>query len=88
MVTQTSSWTDLRLAERAIIGEQKGWTSFDFSTGLETGAWSMQVYFQNLTDERASLYRYAQCAESVCGGQTYIVPNQPRTIGFRLGREF
>jgi outer membrane receptor protein involved in Fe transport len=88
MVTQTSSWTDLRLAERAIIGEQKGWTSFDFSTGLETGAWSMEVYFQNLTDERASLYRYAQCAESVCGGQTYIVPNQPRTIGFRLGREF
>ncbi len=88
LVTQTSSWTDLRLIERAIIGEQEGWSSFDFSTGLETGAWSMELYFQNLTDERASLYRYAQCAEAVCGAKTYIVPNQPSTVGFKLGRKF
>jgi outer membrane receptor protein involved in Fe transport len=88
LVTQTSSWTDLRLIERAIIGEQEGWSSFDFSTGLETGAWSMELYFQNLTDERASLYRYAQCAEAVCGAKTYSVPIQPRTLGLSFGQKF
>ncbi|HRD27089.1 MAG TPA: TonB-dependent receptor [Caulobacter sp.] len=88
MVTQTSSWTDLRLVERAIIGKQDGWSAFDFTAGVERDAWSAEFFVQNLTDERASLYRYAQCAESVCGGAVYTVPNQPRTLGLRLGRKF
>lgn len=88
MVSQTSSWTDLRLVERAIIGKQDGWSAFDFTAGVERDAWSAEFFVQNLTDERASLYRYAQCAESVCGGAVYTVPNQPRTLGLRLGRKF
>ncbi|MFA7262409.1 MAG: TonB-dependent receptor [Caulobacter sp.] len=88
MVTQTSSWTDLRLVERAIIGEQEGWTAFDMTAGVENDAWSAEFFVQNLTDERASLYRYAQCAEAVCGGAVYSVPNQPRTLGLRFGRKF
>ena len=88
MVTQTSSWTDLRLVERAIIGKQDGWSAFDFVAGVERDAWSAEFFVQNLTDERASLYRYAQCAEAVCGGAVYTVPNQPRTLGLRLGRKF
>ena len=89
MVTQTSSWTDLRLIERAIIGKQDGWSSFDLTGGVEQGDWSAELFVQNLTDERASLYRYAQCVETVCGGGgTYTVPNQPRTVGLRLGRKF
>lgn len=88
MVTQTSSWTDLRLVERAIIGEQDGWSAFDFTAGVQNDVWKAEFFAQNLTDERADLYRYAQCAESVCGGAVYSVPNQPRTIGLRLGRKF
>ncbi|MFZ5670731.1 MAG: TonB-dependent receptor [Pseudomonadota bacterium] len=88
VVTQTSNWTDLRLVERAIIGEQEGWTAFDFTFGVDRDDWSAEFFAKNLTDERASLYRYAQCAESVCGASTYVVPNQPRTIGIRLGRRF
>jgi iron complex outermembrane receptor protein len=88
VVTQTSSWTDLRLVERAIIGKQDGWSAFDFTAGIANEDWSAEFFVQNATDERASLYRYAQCAEAVCGGGTYSVPNQPRTLGLRLGRKF
>ena len=88
MVTQTSSWTDLRLVERAIIGKQDGWSAFDFTAGVERDVWTAEFFVQNLTDERASLYRYAQCAEAVCGGAVYTVPNQPRTLGLRFGRKF
>ena len=88
MVTQSSSWADLRLIERSILGKQDGWSSFDFTAGVQSDAWSAEFYVQNLTDERASLTRYTQCPETVCGGAVYTVPNQPRTIGLRLGRTF
>lgn len=87
-VGQTSNWTDLRLKERAIIGKQKGWQTVDISTGFDKDGLSMSVYMKNVFDKRASLNRYAECAESVCGAQTYIVPNQPRMIGIRLGKQF
>jgi outer membrane receptor protein involved in Fe transport len=87
-VHQTGSWTDLRLDERGIIGRQSGYTLVDVSGGFTQDDWSMSVYVKNITDKRASLNRYAECAESVCGAQTYIVPNQPRTIGLKVGRKF
>ncbi len=87
-VHQTGSWTDLRLDERGIIGRQSGYTLLDVSTGVVRADWSMSLYVKNLTDKRASLNRYAECAESVCGAQTYIVPNQPRTVGVKVGRKF
>ncbi|MFZ4605522.1 MAG: TonB-dependent receptor [Caulobacter sp.] len=87
-VTQTSSWADLRTAERNILGEQPGWSSFDLTAGVERSDWTMELFVQNLTDERASLYRYTQCKEAVCRDAVYTVPNQPRTVGLRLGRKF
>jgi iron complex outermembrane receptor protein len=62
----------------------------DWSTcraGVTRDDWSMSVYIKNIFDKRASLNRYAECAESVCGAQTYITPNQPR-MGDRLGKKF
>ena len=41
-----------------------------------------------VTDEAGELFRYAQCAETVCGEQTYTVRTQPRTIGVRFSQEF
>ncbi|MDB5469540.1 MAG: TonB-dependent receptor [Caulobacter sp.] len=87
-VGQSSSYADLRLAERDILGKQDAWQTFDFAIGLKPGDWNLQVYFNNLFDERASLFRSAQCAEAVCGGATYITPNQPRTVGIKVGRKF
>ena len=87
-VGQTSNWTDLRIVERTIIGKQKGWETVDVSGGIDKDGLSLSVYMKNVFDKRASLNRYAECAESVCGTQYYIVPNQPRTIGVRLGKTF
>jgi len=87
-VGQSSSYSDLRIAERAILGDQDGWQTFDFALGLKPGDWNLQVYFNNLFDERAVLSRSTQCAESVCGGAVYVTTNQPRTIGLKVGRKF
>ena len=47
-----------------------------------------QAYVTNLFDEDAQLSRFAQCAEAVCGAETYFIPTQPRTIGLKFGRRF
>lgn len=88
VMNQSGSWADLRLAERGYLGRQEGWTMVDFSTGVERGDWNAELFVVNATDERANYTRYAECAEAVCGGATYIVPAKPRTIGIKLGRRF
>jgi iron complex outermembrane recepter protein len=87
-VGQTSNWTDLRLKERGRIGQQKGYVVTDFSAGIDKDGVSLSIYLKNAFDRRASLNRYAECAVSVCGTQYYIVPNQPRTIGVKVGKKF
>ena len=87
-VSQSGSWTDLRILERGIVGRQDGYTTADFSAGLERNGWSISAYLKNATDERASLNRSVQCPETVCGAKPYIVPNQPRTLGIKFGQKF
>jgi outer membrane receptor protein involved in Fe transport len=88
LVFQSSAWTDLRLVERAIIGKQPSYATFDLTGGIESGAWSIDAFLLNAFDERGNLYRYAECAEAVCGAQTYVVPTRPRTFGVKIGRKF
>ena len=82
------TWTDLRLVERAIIGRQPEYTTFDFTFGIENDDWTATLFVDNLGDERGQVYRFASCAEVVCGATTYVVPIRPRTFGLRLGRRF
>lgn len=88
MVYVGEAWTDLRLFERAIIGKQPDYTTFDFTFGVEQDDWTATLFLNNAFDERGQVYRFAQCAESVCGANTYVVPIRPRTIGVRVGRRF
>ncbi|MBX7250210.1 MAG: TonB-dependent receptor [Caulobacteraceae bacterium] len=82
------TWTDLRTYERSIIGQQPDYWTADFTAGVDRGEWTLELFLKNAFDERANVYRYAECAEAVCGAQTYIVPVRPRTFGIRLGRTF
>ncbi len=88
MVYQTSAPADLRTEPAAILGDIPSFTLVDFSAGLDSGIWSLEAYVKNAFDEEAQLSRFAQCAETVCGGVTYFIPTQPRTIGVRVGRRF
>ena len=81
-------WADLRVLERGIIGELDSYTTADFSAGMGNGTYNVELFVNNATDERAEITRFAQCAEAVCGEQTYIVTNLPRTIGLRFGQKF
>ncbi len=102
LVYQSSSWPDLRIDAanpvsgplsmpvpiRSVLGLQKAYTTVDFSAGIETDQWSVDLSILNAFDERAQLYRFAECVVQVCGGEPYIASNTPRTFGLRFGMKF
>ena len=81
-------WADLRTVERAIIGQLDAYSIVDFTAGIDNGTYSFELFIGNAFDERAEITRFAQCAEAICGAQTYVVTNPPRTFGVRFGQKF
>jgi outer membrane receptor protein involved in Fe transport len=96
--------SDLRTVENGLVGNLPAYTTMDVSAGISHNSWSVDVYINNLFDERGQLFKYTECAESICAahydpatgygspqypnGQTYTVNTQPRTIGIRFSQEF
>jgi outer membrane receptor protein involved in Fe transport len=80
--------TDLRDAEDTLLGDLDGYTLFDLSGGVVRGDWKFDVFVKNVFDERTELTKFAECATLVCGNQPYIVSTPPRTVGFRISKDF
>lgn len=80
--------SDLRLIEREILGQLDSYSIFDLTAGVDNGTYSFELFVGNVFDERGELSRFAQCAEQICGFQTYVVTTPPRTIGLRFGQKF
>ena len=80
-------------SESDLLGTQSSYTIADFSFGVKKDQWELELSVKNAFDERASLYRYAECATSVCadpsiGGIVYSIVNQPRTVGLKFSQKF
>ncbi|MGH8177501.1 MAG: TonB-dependent receptor domain-containing protein, partial [Steroidobacter sp.] len=80
--------SDLRLVERDILGDLDSYNVADFSAGMGNGTYNVELFVSNAFDERAEIGKFALCAEAVCGPQTYIVTNLPRSFGVRFGQKF
>jgi outer membrane receptor protein involved in Fe transport len=85
---QTEVTPSLRTADNAILGTQGSFTTADFTAGLTSDTWNVEIFALNAFDERGEILRYTNCNTAVCGNQVYIVPIRPRTIGLRFGQKF
>ncbi|MDZ7627856.1 MAG: TonB-dependent receptor [Parvularculaceae bacterium] len=93
---QTSSPSNLLVADQAIIGDQEGFVIVDFSFGLRGEAWQLVGYINNAFDERPDQFSFVACAIGTCGqngpgGLTNGINQgtaQPRTFGIRFGQDF
>lgn len=83
-----SSWSDLQRGDRDKLGKQDAYTILDLSGGISWDNYSLDLFISNATDERAELFKFAQCATDVCGVNPYTVTNPPRTIGLRFSQKF
>ena len=90
--------SDLRIVERDILGNLPAYSLLDLSAGIAKDSWSLDLFIDNVFDKRGQIYRFAECAEAVCGasgvvpqypnGQIYTVPTHPRMIGVRFSQKF
>jgi iron complex outermembrane recepter protein len=94
VVYQDNAYSDLTLADRAVIGRQDGYTIANFSAGVEFGQMSVELFLHNAFDERATDFRTTQCAVNgfdgnpACGLNAYALVARPRTFGIRFGQRF
>lgn len=88
MSGQTDSRSSLLVFDQNILGDQKGYITFDFTTGIARDNWSLTAYISNLTDERVDAYDFVACTISTCGARAYQGTNQPRTLGIKWGQKF
>jgi iron complex outermembrane receptor protein len=101
-VYQGSAWSDLRTAERELLGKQPSFSIFDFAAGIDNESWGLELFVKNAFDERAEIARYGECATfkppadssepfatiPMCGLNSYIVTNRPRTVGITFTKHF
>jgi outer membrane receptor protein involved in Fe transport len=80
--------TDLRDAEFELLGTLDAYTTLDLSAGIRRGAWAIDFFVRNATNETTELSRFAECATLTCGFQPYTVSTPPRTFGLRWSRDF
>ncbi len=77
------SWSELEPAERV---KQDGYMLLNLSTGIGRGNWNLDLFINNVTDERAQLNVYIPSYPTQIDSRT--VTNRPRSIGIRFGQRF
>ena len=89
--------SDLRTLENAIKGDFKAYTTADFSVGLKSDDWRIELYATNLFDSGGVINSSVQCLETTCGdpdgvsatgGVIYDYVIRPRIIGLKIGKDF
>lgn len=77
---------DESLAE--LLGDTKGFASFDLSFGVNKDNWKVEFFIQNLFDKRGILTRNTFCQIQVCEHSTRSYPIKPQFFGIRFGQKF
>ncbi|MFS2109284.1 TonB-dependent receptor [Sphingomonas sp. Sphisp140] len=83
---QSSASSDIRVAKAAALGRIEAYTTGNLAFGFELARYSLELFAQNIWDERGQISRFQQCG--ACDQRPYIVPITPRTIGIRAGARF
>jgi len=82
------SWSNLEIALRQ---KQAAYTLVNLAAGIHGEQWTVDLFLDNVTDERAEIVRYGVGYYDPFGEITQdsaIQTNRPRTIGLRYGRRF
>jgi iron complex outermembrane recepter protein len=82
---QSSASSDIRVANAAIIGRLKSFTTADAALGISFDRINFELFADNIFDERGQLSRFVNCGQCT---RVNIVPTQPQTFGFRIGGKF
>ncbi|MBS0469846.1 MAG: TonB-dependent receptor [Proteobacteria bacterium] len=101
VVYQSGMWGDLRIQAanpvfgelsmpvpvRSVVGRFHAFATADFTTGIESDHWAVDLAVSNLFDERGGLGNYALCTIQSCEGVLYGSVTQPRTVSIKFSHK-
>jgi outer membrane receptor protein involved in Fe transport len=88
MFYQTSSTSDVIALNDYLLGDTKGFATFDFSTGVKLEKWTVQAFIQNAFDERGILSKNTFCSIQLCSGSSRSFPIKPQYFGLKVGVKY
>lgn len=85
---QTGATQDLNVDQNALFGNTPGFVSFDFSAGVRTESWTLDVFLQNAFDKRGQLTKNTFCSIDFCSGSSRTFTIKPQFFGIRWGQKY
>ncbi len=85
---QTGATQDLNVESNELLGNTKGFVSFDFSSGIKKDNWSVTLFLQNAFDKRGQLTRNTFCSIDFCANSSRTFTIKPQFFGIRFGQKF
>lgn len=88
MLHQSMSTSFLRTADNDAVGNSEAFTTFDVSAGVGKGKSSIELFIQNIFDQRGSLSHNVFTIPLTSGQYYRVLPVKPQYVGIRFGRTF
>jgi outer membrane receptor protein involved in Fe transport len=82
---QSSSTSDVIALNDQLLGDTRGFASFDFSTGVKLEKWTIEAFIQNAFDERGILSKNTFCSIQLCANSSRSLPIKPQFFGVKVG---
>ena len=77
----------LTVTDAQEIGDQPGYANLDFAAGFKHNSWQVELFVNNVLDNRGQAVRYTECAPATCS-LVYVLPISPRLVGITVGQKF
>ncbi|HEY8123571.1 MAG TPA: TonB-dependent receptor, partial [Myxococcota bacterium] len=88
LVFQGATRSALLPAEQSVLGgRNRAYQLVDLSAGIENELFHVELFADNVGDERVDVARNTQCDFNFCT-RTAITTGTPRTVGIRFGQKF
>jgi iron complex outermembrane receptor protein len=95
LMHQSSAPSALIPADNDYLRTQDAYSIADLTFGFTKNSYGVELFVNNLTDERADIYHYEECAVysptaklPLCAPKPYFVTNKPRVIGLKFSQKF
>jgi outer membrane receptor protein involved in Fe transport len=85
---QTGATQDLNVSNARLLGDTKGFISFDFSAGIKKDGWHADIFIQNAFDRRGELTKNTFCSIDFCSGSSRTFAIRPQFFGIKFGQSF
>jgi iron complex outermembrane receptor protein len=85
---QGGATQNLDETDAALLGDTKGFASFDLSFGATKDRSKLEFFIQNIFDKRGILTRNTFCQIQVCEHSARSYPIKPQFFGIRFGQSF